>query len=173
MRERLGKTPYYRLVFGESDQLPGLVLDRYGDVLVGQIATAGMEALKADVEAAVRAVVNPAALFWKNDSGARDLEHLVQSTEVAFGTVPAEIDIVESGLHFRAPLAEGQKTGWFYDQTANRQRLIRYLPSGARVLDVCSYVGALGGYRAPQWGINSTLCRLLAAFTGLRPAECG
>ena len=141
LRERLAKTPHYRLVFGESDQLPGLVLDRYGDVVVGQIATAGMESLKADVEAAVRTVVNPAALFWKNDSGARDLEHLAQSTEVAFGTVPAEIDIVESGLHFRAPLAEGQKTGWFYDQTANRQRLIRYLPPGARVLDVCSYVG--------------------------------
>jgi 23S rRNA (cytosine1962-C5)-methyltransferase len=142
LRERVSRAPYYRLVFGESDQLPGLVLDRYGDVLVGQIATAGMEALKADVEAAVRTVINPVGLFWKNDSGARDLEHLAQSAEVAFGTVPDEIDVVESGLRFKAPLAEGQKTGWFYDQTANRQRLLRYLPPGARVLDVCSYVGA-------------------------------
>ena len=142
LRERLSPAPYYRLVFGESDQLPGLVLDRYGDVLVGQIATAGMEALKADVEAAVKEVVQPAGLFWKNDSGARDLEHLTPSTEVAFGSVPDELEIVESGLHFHAPLAEGQKTGWFYDQTANRQRLLRYLPPGARVLDVCSYVGA-------------------------------
>ncbi|HVW71403.1 MAG TPA: class I SAM-dependent rRNA methyltransferase [Steroidobacteraceae bacterium] len=142
LRERLSAAPYYRLVFGESDQLPGLVLDRYGDLLVGQIATAGMEALKSDVEAAVRDVVRPEALFWKNDSGARDLEHLSQSTEVAFGSVPDEIEVVESGLHFRAPLADGQKTGWFYDQTANRQRLLRYLPKGARVLDVCSYVGA-------------------------------
>jgi 23S rRNA (cytosine1962-C5)-methyltransferase len=142
LRERLSPAPYYRLVFGESDQLPGLVLDRYGDVLVGQIATAGMEALKADVEAAVKEVLRPAGLFWKNDSGARDLEHLAPSTEVAFGSVPDELQIVESGLHFRAPLTEGQKTGWFYDQTANRQRLIRFLPSGARVLDVCSYVGA-------------------------------
>jgi 23S rRNA (cytosine1962-C5)-methyltransferase len=142
LREHLYTGPYYRLVFGESDQLPGLVLDRYGDVLVGQIATAGMEALKADVEAAVRTVVNPSGLYWKNDSGARDLEHLPQSTEVAFGIVPDEIEVVESGLKFRAPLAEGQKTGWFYDQTANRQRLLRYLRPGARVLDVCSYVGA-------------------------------
>jgi 23S rRNA (cytosine1962-C5)-methyltransferase len=142
LRERLSAAPYYRLVFGESDQLPGLVLDRYGDVLVGQIATAGMEALKADVEAAVREVLHPAGLLWKNDSGARDLEHLAQSTEVAFGAVPDEIEVVESGLHLRAPLAAGQKTGWFYDQTANRQRLIRYLWPGARVLDVCSYVGA-------------------------------
>jgi 23S rRNA (cytosine1962-C5)-methyltransferase len=142
LRERLSREPYYRLVFGESDQLPGLVLDRYADVLVGQIATAGMEALKADVEAAVQEVLRPSGLFWKNDSGARDLEHLTSSTEVAFGAVPDELRIVESGLHFRAPLADGQKTGWFYDQTANRQRLIRFLPPGARVLDVCSYVGA-------------------------------
>ena len=142
LRERVSRVPYYRLVFGESDQLPGLVLDRYGDVLVGQIATAGMEALRADVEAAVRTVINPTGLYWKNDSGARDLEHLAQSAEVAFGNVPDEIEVEESGLRFRAPLAEGQKTGWFYDQTANRQRLIRYLAPGARVLDICSYVGA-------------------------------
>jgi len=146
LRSRLVRDPYYRLVFGESDGLPGLVLDRYGDVVVGQIATAGMDALKADVEAAVREVLNPAALFWKNDSGSRDLEHLPQVTEVAFGTVPEEIEVVESGagavLRFVAPLAKGQKTGWFYDQTANRQRLLRYMSPGARVLDVCSYVGA-------------------------------
>jgi 23S rRNA (cytosine1962-C5)-methyltransferase len=142
LRKRLTRDPYYRLVFGESDGLPGLVLDRYGDIIVGQIATAGMEALKADVEAAVREVLNPAALFWKNDSGARDLEHLPLTTEVAFGEVPEEIEVFESGLRFTAPLAAGQKTGWFYDQTANRQRLIRYLWPGARVLDVCSYVGA-------------------------------
>jgi len=142
LRKRLTRDPYYRLVFGESDALPGLVLDRYGDVIVGQIATAGMEALKADVEAAVREVLNPTALFWKNDSGARDLEHLPQTTETAFGTVSEEIEVHESGLRFMAPLAGGQKTGWFYDQTANRQRLARYMWPGTRVLDVCSYVGA-------------------------------
>jgi 23S rRNA (cytosine1962-C5)-methyltransferase len=81
-------------------------------------------------------------MFWKNDSGARDLEHLPHSTEVAFGTVGEEVQVVESGLHFVAPLSKGQKTGWFYDQTANRQRLIRFMWPGARVLDVCSYVGA-------------------------------
>ena len=142
LRQRLTREPYYRLVFGESDGLPGLVLDRYGDVIAGQLATAGMEAVKTDVEAAVRQVINPAALFWKNDSGARDLEHLPQTTEVAFGTVPEEIEVFESGVRFTAPLAAGQKTGWFYDQTANRQRLVRYMWPGMRVLDVCSYVGA-------------------------------
>ena len=109
------------------------------------------------MEAAVRTVLNPAGLYWKNDSGARDLEHLTQSTEVAFGTVPDEIDVVESGLRFRAPLAEGQKTGWFYDQTANRQRLLRYLRPGARVLDVCSYVGAWA-VTALRNGASSARC---------------
>lgn len=142
LRKRLGPDPYYRWVFGESDALPGLVLDRYGDVIVGQIATAGMEALKGEVAAAVRAVLEPAALYWKNDTAARDLEQLPQEAQVAFGTVPDELTVMESGLDFRAPLVHGQKTGWFYDQTANRARLARYIAPGARVLDVCSYAGA-------------------------------
>jgi 23S rRNA (cytosine1962-C5)-methyltransferase len=142
LRERLSPRPHYRLAFGESDGLPGLVLDRYDDVVVGQIATAGMEALKPQVEEAVKRVVRPAGLFWKNDSSARELEHLPQAAEVAFGAVPDELTIVESGLSFVAPLREGQKTGWFYDQAANRRRLAAFLPKGARVLDVCSYVGA-------------------------------
>jgi 23S rRNA (cytosine1962-C5)-methyltransferase len=101
-----------------------------------------MEALKPQVEEAVKRVVRPAGLFWKNDSSARELEHLPQAAEVAFGAVPDELTIVESGLSFVAPLREGQKTGWFYDQAANRRRLAAFLPKGARVLDVCSYVGA-------------------------------
>jgi 23S rRNA (cytosine1962-C5)-methyltransferase len=157
LRRRLTREPYYRLVYGESDGLPGLVLDRYGDVIVGQIGTAGMEALKADVSAVVREVINPAALFWKNDSGARNLEHLPQVVEAGFGDVPDEIEIVESGLHFKAPLATGQKTGWFYDQTANRRKLTRYMCPGARVLDVCSYVGAWA-VTALKNGAASALC---------------
>jgi 23S rRNA (cytosine1962-C5)-methyltransferase len=142
LRRNLSAAPYYRWVFGESDQLPGLVLDRYGDLIVGQIATAGMEALKAQVETAVRKVVNPRGLYWKNDSSSRDLEQLPRVAEVAFGEVPAEVEVAEGALSFTAPLAHGQKTGWFYDQTANRARLARYVAPGARVLDVCSYAGA-------------------------------
>src|SRR5450755_291992 len=142
LRERLGAQQYGRLVFGESDSLPGLVLDRYDSIIVGQISTAGMEALKSEVAAAVREILNPSGILWKNDSGARDLEQLPEYVELAFGAVPEEIHVVESGLQFAAPLREGQKTGWFYDQTANRRRLARYLCPGARVLDVCSYAGA-------------------------------
>lgn len=142
LRQRLYAEPYYRLVFGESDGLPGLVLDRYGEVVVGQIATAGMEALRGPVESALQQVLQPAGLFWKNDSAARELEHLPRVAEPGFGAVPDELEVREAGLRFVAPLREGQKTGWFYDQSANRQRLVRYLWRGARVLDVCSYVGA-------------------------------
>ncbi|GAC1452612.1 MAG: class I SAM-dependent rRNA methyltransferase [Steroidobacteraceae bacterium] len=142
LRERLSAVPYYRWVFGESDQLPGLVLDRYGDLIVGQIATAGMEALTSQVESAVRKVLAPRGLFWKNDSGSRELENLPRVAAVAFGEVPAEVAVEEGNLSFTAPLAHGQKTGWFYDQSANRARLARYVAPGARVLDVCSYAGA-------------------------------
>src|SRR6516162_1552150 len=142
LRESLGDARYCRWVFGESDLLPGLVLDRYGELVVGQIATAGMEALRESIETAVRRTVNPRALIWKNDSAARDLEQLPHRVQAAFGELPPEIGVVEGGLTFTAPLAEGQKTGWFYDQSANRARLRRYVAAGARVLDVCSYVGA-------------------------------
>jgi 23S rRNA (cytosine1962-C5)-methyltransferase len=142
LRRRLASEPYYRAVYGESDGLPGLVLDRYGDLIVGQIATAGMEQLKPSVERAVQSVLSPAALFWKNDSAARSLEQLPPLAGAAFGTAPAEVEVREAGAIFHAPLAEGQKTGWFYDQSANRARMLRYLRPGARVLDVFSYVGA-------------------------------
>ena len=157
LRQRLSSAPYYRLVFGESDGLPGLVLDRYADLIVGQIATAGMQALQGSVEAAIRRVLEPAALFWKNDSGARDLEQLAASTAIAFGSVGDEVNVTEAQLAFAAPLARGQKTGWFYDQTANRARLARYLWPGARVLDVCSYVGAWG-LTALAHGAGSATC---------------
>ena len=142
LRERLGEARYCRGVFGESVLLPGLVRDRYGELVVGQIATAGMEALRAEIAAAVQRVVNPRALFWKNDSAARELEQLPRYASAAFGEISAEIEVLEQQLTFRAPLAAGQKTGWFYDQRANRARLARYVVPGARVLDVCSYVGA-------------------------------
>lgn len=142
LRQRLNPEGYYRLVFGESDGLPGLIVDRYGDIVVGQIATAGMQAMASDIEEAIRKVIHPTGLFWKNDSGARELENLPESADVGFGEVPDEVTVIESGLRFIAPIREGQKTGWFYDQTANRQRMLRYMWPGVRVLDVCSYVGA-------------------------------
>ena len=158
LRERLYPEPFYRFVFGESDGLPGLVLDRYGDVIVAQSGTAGIDRLRVDIESALDKVIHPKTIVWKNDSGARELEGLELGVNVAgAGEMPTEIVIREQGVSFVAPLADGQKTGWFYDQAANRERLRRYLPSGARVLDVCSYVGAWA-VTALKGGAGSATC---------------
>ena len=156
LRERLYAAPYYRLAYGESDGLPGLVLDRYGDVIVGQAGTAGMEALRADVVAALEQVVAPRAVVWKNDSGARELEGLPSYVEVALGEAPEQAVVEENGVRFRVPLGAGQKTGWFYDQAANRTAFLKYV-RGARVLDVFSYVGAWG-LAAARAGAAGVVC---------------
>src|SRR6202051_1902294 len=131
LRERIYAAPYYRVVFGESDGLPGLVLDRYGDVVVGQIATAGMEAWHTEIEAAVSSVLAPRALVWKNDGGARELEQLPRQLLIPIGHAPDELQVLEQGLSFSAPLAAGQKTGWFYDQSGNREQWRRLMPAWA------------------------------------------
>jgi len=143
LRQRLYPRPYYRWVYGESDELPGLVLDRFGDLVVGQIGTAGMEKLRADVEAAVRQVLNPSALLWRNDGGLRELEGLQPYVEAAFGDIPEFASLEEHGVTFDVPIASGQKTGWFFDQAMNRAALAKYV-QGQRVLDVFSYLGAWG-----------------------------
>jgi 23S rRNA (cytosine1962-C5)-methyltransferase len=156
LRERLFAQPFYRLVYGESDGLPGLVLDRFGDVVVGQTGTVGMEALKPDIVAAVQKVLAPRALVWKNDSGARELEGLPGYVETAFGPEVHETIVAEHGVRFVVPIGQGQKTGWFYDQAANRRALLKYVP-GRRVLDVFSYLGAWG-LAAAKAGAAEVLC---------------
>jgi len=116
-----------------------------------------MEALRPQLEAAIAEVLSPATLVWKNDTSARDLEALPRSIDVAIGSLPDSVEVQEQGLRFRAPLAAGQKTGWFYDQTDNRERMRRYVPAGARVLDVCSYVGAWA-LTALRQGAGSAVC---------------
>jgi 23S rRNA (cytosine1962-C5)-methyltransferase len=149
LRRALYERPYYRLAFGESDGLPGLVLDRFDEVIVGQIATAGMEAHKPEIEAAVQKVTGVTALVWKNDGGARELEQLPAYVAAAYGALPETLELEENGLRFSVPWGAVQKTGWFYDQAMNREALRKYV-GGARVLDVFSYVGAwgLGALRA-------------------------
>ncbi len=156
LRKRLYPMPFYRLVFGESDLLPGLVVDRYGDVLVGQIGTAGMEAMKEDIEQALIKVVAPKALLWKNESPIRELEGLERRVMTAFGDIPDFVEVPEGGVTYRVPLATGQKTGWYYDQAANRAMLARQARN-ARVLDVFSYAGSFG-LQAARAGAASVTC---------------
>ena len=135
--------PFGRLVYGEGDWLPGLVVDRYGNVLVAQITTAGMERLREEIVAALDEVVRPSAILLRNDVSSRELEGLQLYVESALGEVPERVQIEENGVRFEVPLLEGQKTGWFYDHRANRERTGRYVV-GKRVLDVFSYLGGWG-----------------------------
>jgi 23S rRNA (cytosine1962-C5)-methyltransferase len=178
LRRALYERPYHRLAFGESDGLPGLVLDRFDDVVIGQIATAGMEVRRAEIAAAVQKVIGAKTMVWKNDGSARLLEQLPQYVEVAYGTLPSALEVEEGGLRFTVPFEAAQKTGWFFDQAHNRQALRKYV-GGARVLDVFSYVGAwgLGALRA---GATEVTCvdssaqalqalQANAASNGLKP----
>lgn len=155
MRQALYESPHYRLVYGESDGLPGLVVDRFGDVLVVQVGTAGMDRLQPLVIEALQALLQPRGILLRNDGSARALEGLPSTVE-AIGEVPDAVEVIESGQSFLAPLRDGQKTGWFYDQRDNRDRLARYV-RGRRVLDVFSYVGAWAG-RSLAFGATSATC---------------
>jgi len=156
LRERLFPAPYYRLVFGDSDFLPGLVVDRFGDVLVVQLTTAGMERVKPAVIAALDKVLKPRAILLRNDTSMRALEQLPSYVETALGEVPEWVGLEENGCRFEAPLQHGQKTGWFYDHRQNRARLARYV-AGKRVLDLFSYVGGWG-VQAAAAGADAVLC---------------
>jgi len=157
LRERLHPgEPFYRLCFGESDGLPGLVVDRYGGVLVVQATTAGMERV---IEAVVEALVDlvaPEGVLLRADTPARELEGIERYVRTAYGDVPDRLEILENGVRFGVPLREGQKTGWFYDHRVNRRRLARYV-TDSRVLDVFSYVGGWG-VQAAAAGAAEVVC---------------
>ncbi len=156
LRERLFDRPFYRLVYGEADGLPGLVIDRFGDILSVQLATATMERCKDAVLEALQQVLNPAGVLWKNDGQARAAEGLESYVEVASGEVPEWVALEENGVRFEAPLHAGQKTGWFYDHRMNRARLAPYV-KGGRVLDLFSYIGGWG-VQAAAFGAVDVMC---------------
>lgn len=141
--EFLGPEGGIRLVFGESDNLPGLVVDKYGDVLSVQILTAGMEALKDWVIEALNELLDPGAIVLRNDSRSRLLEGLTQYKEVIKGSIEPAPVIKEHGASFEIDVLEGQKTGFFLDQRENRMEFAR-LVSGGKGLDLFSYSGGWG-----------------------------
>lgn len=156
LRERLFDKPFYRLVYGESDLLPGLVVDRFADYLVVQTTTPGMERVRDQVVEALVQVLKPAGILFKNDGAARKAENLPSYVEVAFGEVPERVALEENGVRFEAPVHTGQKTGWFYDHRMNRARLAPYV-SGKRVLDLYSYIGGWG-VQAATFGATEVMC---------------
>jgi 23S rRNA (cytosine1962-C5)-methyltransferase len=156
LRARLGVLEYGRLIHGESDGLPGLVVDRYGPVLSAQTGTAGMEAMKAEIAVALQSITGVSALVWRNDAAGRELEGLARESGIGWGEIEEPVWIVENGARFGISPMTGQKTGWFYDQRDNRAALVP-LVSGARVLDLFSYGGGWGVCAAVH-GAVSALC---------------
>jgi 23S rRNA (cytosine1962-C5)-methyltransferase len=141
LRARLFDSAFYRLVHAEADGLPGLVIDRYGDVAVAQINTAGMELLTPALLAALDGVLKPAAVVLRNDGAMRALEGLAQEVRVAKGRVDGPVRIVENAVVFYADVLGGQKTGWFFDQRGNRAFMAALCRGGARVLDLYCHTG--------------------------------
>lgn len=156
LRELSFAEPFYRLVFGDSDGLPGLVVDRFGDVFSVQITTAGMEAVKADIVQVLINLYQPQAIVMKNDLASREMEGLSLYEEVVYGETPESLVITENNTLFEIPVEEGQKTGWFYDHRASRKR-VQELVKGKRVLDVFSYLGGWG-VAAANAGAEEVTC---------------
>ncbi|GED23454.1 class I SAM-dependent rRNA methyltransferase [Halomonas halmophila] len=156
LRQRLFARPFYRLVHGEGDLLPGLVIDRFDDVLVVQLNTAGMEALREPLLDALDKVMSPRAIVLRHDTSGRRMEGLEGGVEVLGDEPPERIELEENGVRFVAPLLDGQKTGWFYDHRPNRAWLNAQV-EGKRVLDLFSYVGGWG-VQAAAHGASEVLC---------------
>lgn len=134
-------TTAYRLCYGESDDLPGLVIDRFDDVYVVQSHAAGMDALTESIVEGLVKAFQPRGVLLKYDSSARQLEGVGTRIDVVHGEVPDALAIEMEGSKFVLDLRKGQKTGFFHDQAPNRARLAEYT-KGARVLDAFCYVGA-------------------------------
>ena len=134
---------YYRLIHSEGDTMPGLIVDRFNDIFVCQTTTAGMEFLKPRWLPALHALFSPRAIIFRDDTSARKKESLPQSV-THWGDVPEmPVEIIEHDTHYLADLVKGQKTGWFYDQRANRQLVARHA-AGKSMLDLYSHSGGFG-----------------------------
>lgn len=140
-QKRAGLGPSHRLVHAEADGLPGLVVDRFGEVLVVQVRNRAMEALREAWLPALVETLRPEAVYERSDMEQRRLEGLEERVGPLYGPAPTELLVEEDGLHFQIPLALAQKTGFYLDQRENRRRLEAMVGPGERVLDVYSYVG--------------------------------
>jgi 23S rRNA (cytosine1962-C5)-methyltransferase len=143
LRVRLFDQPYYRLVHAEGDGLPGLIIDRYDDVLVVQPNTAGMDADTPMIVEALQKLMKPAVIAVISDSKAREQEGLEPVNVMAHGTVGDVVSLVENGVTYLADPIGGQKTGWFFDHRRNRAFMME-LARGMSALDLYSYTGAFG-----------------------------
>jgi 23S rRNA (cytosine1962-C5)-methyltransferase len=153
LRNHYFTAPYYRLCFGEGDLLPGIIIDRFKDILVVQLTTQGAWLVREILISVLIDLLKPQGIFLKNDQQNLALEGLTPATEILYGQVPESLLIFENDIPFHVPLQHGQKTGWFYDQRNNRTRLAP-LVKNKTVLDVFAYLGSFGIY-AGVYGAKS------------------
>ena len=157
----------YRVVHAEGDGLPALIVDRYDRWIVGQILSAALEAVREPILTALRKVLNPEGILLRNDVPARRREGLPEAVELAYGSVPEEIEIREQGIRYLAAPWSGQKTGAFLDQRANRIRAGELAVAGGRGLDCFAYHGSFALHLA------SRSERVLALDTSAEALERG
>lgn len=155
-REAAFNKPFYRLIYGDSDLLPGLVVDRFGDYLVMQLNNEGIERYEREIVAALVSALQPVGILLRADSRGRREQGLPNRIEVVHGQVPKTVDFEENNVRFTAPVWEGQKTGWFYDHRMSRARLATYAPDKS-VLDAYSYIGGWG-IQAAAFGASDVTC---------------
>ncbi|MCQ2914168.1 MAG: class I SAM-dependent rRNA methyltransferase [Alphaproteobacteria bacterium] len=147
VRNALINSPFYRLIHSEADGLPGLIVDRFDDIIAVQINTAGMELLKTQIVNALDKVLNPKCIVLRAESNARALEGLEPLYEVVKGNLPDVVPVRENGIYFFADLKDGQKTGWFYDQRENRSFIGKLAPN-KRCVDFYTYAGGFALHTA-------------------------
>ena len=152
-RRSLGFSDACRVVFGESDGLPGLTVDKFGDYLSFQIVSLGMEAFKPALIEALVGLFHPRGIYERDDVPVREKEGLPQLTGCVYGEVPALTEIREHDARMLVDIPHGQKTGHFLDQQENRGRIRPYCP-GRSVLDLCSHTGGFA-IHAALYGASS------------------
>ena len=157
-----------RLIHAESDGLPGLIADRYGDMLVMQIGSAGAERWRDIIVGILQELCNPLCIYERSDSDSRGLEGLEPRNGVLRGMLPDGVEVVENGLRFKVDVAAGQKTGFYLDQRDNRA-LTETLAAGRDVLNCFCYTGGFSLY-ALRGGAKSVLS-IDASGDALRNAE--
>ncbi len=136
-----------RLLFAESDGLPAVIADAFGDVIVLQVLCLGMERFKQAIVDALVEELSPAGIWERSDVPVRELEGLEQTTGLLYGEVPARVEIAENGVRFLVDVRDGQKTGFFLDQKENRAAIAPFCP-GARVLDCFTHTGSFALHAA-------------------------
>src|SRR5688500_3305570 len=154
-RSRLGYTENCRLVFGEADQLPQLIIDKFNDYFVVQTLTLGMDGWKPSIVSALQKIFSPKGIYERNDVPVRELEGMQQQKGFLSDPFDTKIIIHENGLKFYVDVENGQKTGYFLDQQDNR-RAIQHIVKGADVLGAFTYTGTFE-IHAAQYGEKSVL----------------